>query len=170
MPTLNISTGTSVGMPFATEKRAISGLDMPPPCQHLKVDPFAFKMTSLPSSPVDPADKIREILAGYPPATVDAALEFATKRSAEALDRLVLGVIAFHLPRSEDRRRDLSLLPEGTKLVADLSFDSLAVVEVNFLFSDLLGVNLSDEELHGLVTLNDLRSLIRKHLGLQAAS
>jgi hypothetical protein len=124
-------------------------------------------MTSL---PVNPADKAREILAGYPSTTVEAAVEFATTRSPEALDRLVLGVIAFHLPRHEDRKRDLGLLGGDTKLVADLSFDSLAVVEVNFLFADLLGVNLSDEELHSLVTLNDIRFLIRKHLGLQAVS
>ena len=121
----------------------------------------------MPDLPADPAARARQVLAGYPAQTVDAAVEFVTTRSPEALDRVVYGVIAFHLPNPELRSKDLSAMPGSTRLAADLSFDSLAVVEVNFLLSDLLGINLSDAELQSLVTIDDLRLLLRKNLGLE---
>lgn len=111
-------------------------------------------------------EKAKEILAGHPPQTIDAAVEFLTTRSESALDRMVFGIIAFHLPHSENHHRDLSQLPGSTRLVADLAFDSLSIVEVNFLFTDLVGVNMTDDELRQLVTLDDLRRIIRKHLGI----
>ena len=55
-------------------------------------------------------------------------------------------------------------MPGDTRLVADLSFDSLSIVEVNFVFTDLLGVNMTDDELRSLVTLDDLRRVIRANL------
>jgi acyl carrier protein len=120
----------------------------------------------MPELPADPAARARQVLAGYPAKTIDAAVEFVTDRSPAALDRVVYGVIAFHLPKPEQRSLDLATLPGSTKLAADLSFDSLAVVEVNFLLSDLLSINLSDAELQSLVTIDDLRMVLRKNLGL----
>lgn len=119
--------------------------------------------------PADAATRAREILAGYPEPVVTAATDFLTTRSPEALDRLVFGVLAFHLPKKEDRQSDLSARPGFTRLAADLSFDSLSLVEVNFLLTDLLGAKLSDDELRSLVTLDDLRLLLRRHLLAGAA-
>ncbi len=123
-------------------------------------------MLQPPSTP----EKARQILAGHPPATIEAAVEFLTTRSVESLDKMVFGIVAFHLPHSENHHRDLSQLPGSTRLVADLSFDSLSIVEVNFLFTDLLGVNMTDEELQTLVTLDDLRRIVRHHLGIDSAT
>jgi acyl carrier protein len=112
----------------------------------------------------DPSAAARELLKGYPAATVEAAVEFSRSRSPQALDRLVLGVVAFHLPRRNDRDLDLSKLGGSTRLVEDLAIDSLAIVEINFLLTDLLGVHLEEEELRRLVTLDDLRRLLARHL------
>lgn len=113
--------------------------------------------------PITP-EKAREILAGHPQATVDAAVDYLTTGSVESLDRMVFGIIAFHLPQGERRSLDLAQMPGDTRLVADLSFDSLSIVEVNFVFTDLLGVNMTDDELRSLVTLDDLRRVIRANL------
>ena len=118
-------------------------------------------------SPADPVEHARKLLAGYPEATIAAGVAFAQSPTGEDLDRLVLGVLAFHLPTKGKTGTDLNALPRGTRLVDELAGDSLALVEMSFLLDDLLGVKLSDEELRTLVTIGDLLGTLRQHLWLQ---
>jgi acyl carrier protein len=122
------------------------------------------------AAPTDPVQRVREILDGYPDNIVEAGVAFASTRNADALDRLMFLLMAFHRPRQSDRQEDLSKLPGSTRLVADLGFDSLSIVEVNFLITDLLDVQLTDDDLRGLVTLDDLRLILRRRLGLESLS
>jgi acyl carrier protein len=120
--------------------------------------------------PTDPVQRVREILDGYPENIVEAGVAFASTRNAETLDQLIFLLMAFHRPRASERQEDLSKLPGSTRLVADLGFDSLSIVEVNFLITDLLDVQLTDDDLRGLVTLDDLRLILRRRLGLESPS
>jgi acyl carrier protein len=121
-------------------------------------------------TPADPVEHARKLLAGYPAPTIEAGVAFAQARTAENLDRLVLGVLAFHLPTKQKPGADLLGLPRSTRLVDDLAVDSLALVEMSFLLDDLLGVKLSDEELRTLATIDDLLGALHKHLGLRPSS
>jgi len=118
-------------------------------------------------SPADPVEHARKLLAGYPASTIAAGEAFAQSHTGEDLDRLVLGVLAFHLPTKGKTDTDLNALPRSTRLVDDLAVDSLALVEMSFLLDDLLGVKLPDDELRTLVTIGDLLGVLRKHQGLQ---
>ena len=117
-------------------------------------------------TPADPVEHARKLLAGYPEPTIEAGVAFAQSPTGEDLDRLVLGVLAFHLPTKGKTDIDLNALPRSTRLVEDLAVDSLALVEMSFLLDDLLGVKLADEELRTLVTVGDLLGALRRHQGL----
>jgi acyl carrier protein len=116
--------------------------------------------------PADPVEHARKLLAGYPASTIEAGVAFAQSPTGEDLDRLVLDVLAFHLPTKGKTGADLNALPRSTRLVDDLAVDSLALVEMSFLLDDLLGVKLADDELRTLVTIGDLLGTLRKHQGL----
>jgi Acyl carrier protein len=105
--------------------------------------------------------RAREMLVGYPAETVEAAERFLRKGDAGALDRLVAGVIAYHRPAGASGKKD-ETEPEGSaRLVEDLGFDSLAMVEMSFLLDELLGLRLSDDEMRALRTYDDVRGVVR---------
>lgn len=106
--------------------------------------------------------KAREMLVGYPADTVDAAERFFREGDAEALDRLVAGVIAYHRPsKVKGERGEAPALEGANRLVEDLGFDSLAMVEMSFLLDELLGLKLSDDEMRALRTIDDVRGVVR---------
>jgi len=118
-----------------------------------------------PFAPVDPAERLRTLLKGYPAGTAEAALEFTRERSPEALRRTLAGVLRFHHPPSvgEAPRLEPADAPGDTKLVADLGIDSLTMVEMTFLLQDLWGVTFTDDELRAIMTLDDLnRAILEK--------
>ncbi len=106
--------------------------------------------------------KAKEMLAGYSAETVEAAERFFRGGDAEALDRLVTGVIAYHRPsKPDDGAKEGGALEGSARLVEDLGFDSLAMVEMSFLLDELLGLKLSDEEMRALRTIDDVRGVVR---------
>jgi acyl carrier protein len=123
---------------------------------------------SNPASSSDPLERARTILAGYPAHTREAAEAFVQSRSPEALDRLVLGVLTYHLP-PDPARPALETLPGSTPLVAELGLDSLTVVEMTFVLEDVLAIKIADDELRMLNTLDELRQLLRTRLGVASA-
>lgn len=102
---------------------------------------------------------LREILRGVPAETVAACEEFRRSGEPTAFDRAVLGVITHHL--SKPPPHPLADLPGTTTLVADLGIDSVTMVEMTFLFEDVFNVKLSQDDLLKIVTLDDLRTLLR---------
>ncbi len=107
--------------------------------------------------------KAKEMLVGYPTETVEAAERFFRDGDAAALDRLVAGVIAYHRPAgaAEANHEKPAELAGSARLVEDLGFDSLAMVEMSFLLDELLGLKLSDDEMRALRTLDDVRGVVR---------
>jgi Acyl carrier protein len=106
--------------------------------------------------------KAKEMLVGYPAETVDAAERFFRENDTEALDRLVAGVIAYHRPaKAKEAAGEMTTLEGSARLVEDLGFDSLAMVEMSFLLDELLGLRLSDDEMRALRTIDDVRGAVR---------
>ncbi len=106
--------------------------------------------------------KAREMLVGYPAETVAAAERFFREGEPEALDRLVAGVIAYHRPsKANGDAGEVAPLEGSARLVEDLGFDSLAMVEMSFLLDELLGLKLSDDEMRALRTIDDVRGVVR---------
>jgi acyl carrier protein len=114
--------------------------------------------TSTASSPV--AASSREPKLQNLPAAVRAAFEkFRAGGDPEALDPVVLAILADYSPRRPGNA--LADLPGNTRLIADLGFDSLAITEVVFAAEDLFRINITNDEIVQVHTLDDLRGFIR---------
>lgn len=115
----------------------------------------------LPES-VTPSDQLREQLRGFPEPTIQACAQYQATRDPASFERALVGVLEHHLPRPAPQ--PLATLPGSTTLVQDLGLDSLTMAELTFLFEELFGAKVPHEELVKIVTLDDLRSLLRRHL------
>ena len=109
-------------------------------------------------------DKLLELLRGYPQETIDACLEFQRTRGERAFEQTFAGIIERHLVKPP--AQPVAQLPGSTAIVAGLGIDSLTMVEMAFLFEDLFATQLPHEEFSKIVTLDDLRSMLRAKLNL----
>ena len=110
----------------------------------------------------EPTEKMRKILKGFPEETISACSEFQAHGGDAAFDRAVLGVIMHHLSKAP--KQPMAELPGTTTLVTDLGLDSVTMVEMAFIFEDVFATQLPQEELVKIVTLDDLRAMLRRHL------
>lgn len=93
---------------------------------------------------------------------IQACAEFRASGSDVAFDQAFAGLIQHHLSRPPTK--PVAELPGDTKLVEDLGLDSLTMVEMAFLFEDLFGRKLPHDEFVRVVTLDDLRTLLRRRM------
>jgi acyl carrier protein len=98
-------------------------------------------------------------LRGFPASTVQACAEFQQTRGGDAFDRALAGVIQHHL--RQPAAQPVAEMPGSTRLVADLGLDSLTMAELSFLFEDLFDTQIAHEDFQKVVTLDDLRGLLR---------
>lgn len=80
-----------------------------------------------------------------------------------AADTLVLAIVADHMP---DKTAQLT---DGSALLADLGFDSVAIAEMIFFIEDLLQVSVSNAEIAGVRTVGELRAFVRVKLAAARA-
>jgi acyl carrier protein len=113
---------------------------------------------------IGPTEKLRQALKGCPDETIRACERFQSTGAAADLDPAILGIVSHHL--LEPPARPLAGMPGTTTLVADLGLDSITMVEMAFMFEDVFGTPLPQEELIKVVTLDDLRALVRRHVKL----
>ena len=111
--------------------------------------------------------RARESFAGFPGQVPSAYLAFAEKGDLPSLDAVVLGVLQFYLPKKPAERLDS--LPGSTRLVDDLGCDSLTIMDVVFMVEGLFNVKVDNAELLRIVTLDDLRSHLRRLIGAPAS-
>ena len=116
---------------------------------------------------IQPSEKLRDILRGFPEATVLACAEFQQTRDPAAFDRALTGIIQHHLINKPDVV--VASLPGSTRLVADLALDSLTMVEMAFLFEDLFGTTIPQDDFVKIVTLDDLKTLLLARIQSGAA-
>lgn len=109
-----------------------------------------------------PPDRIRQLLRGFPEAAIDACRRFEDTGSLAAFDEALSRIVQHHLDKPP--ATDVASLPGSTRLVEDLGLDSLTMVEMVFLFEDLFSTKIPPEDLTKVVTLEDLRTLLKTRL------
>ncbi len=109
------------------------------------------------------ADRIKHL-----PAEARAAFQqFQAGGDPAAVDPLVLAILEDFIPRTP--ATPLARMPGSTRLIDELGFDSLAITEVVFFTEDLFGINITNDEIMQVRTLDDLRGFIRAKLAVRGA-
>ena len=147
-------------------------LSWPPGAAALAFPQFTSRSTMLPSSPSSTnkpsvPDSKEDAIRQLPPDIQAAFRKFETDGEAAALDPVILAILDDFIPRQPGRR--LAELPGDTRLMKDLKMDSLAIAQVVFFTEDLFGVNITNEEIIQVRTLDDLRSFVRRKVAARSA-
>jgi acyl carrier protein len=121
----------------------------------------------LPAANSVPAADTEQRIKHLPPEARAAFQQFQASGDPAAVDPLVLAILDDFIPKSPGT--PLAQLPGTTRLIDDLGFDSLAITEVVFFTEDLFGINISNEEIIQVRTLDDLRGFIRAKLAARPA-
>jgi len=108
-----------------------------------------------------------ESIRHLPEAAREAFARFQTGGDPAVLDPVLFSILDDYIPRAS--ARPLAELPGNTRLIDDLGFDSLAITEVVFFAEDLFGINITNEEIVQVATLDDLRGFIRAKVTIPAA-
>jgi acyl carrier protein len=95
-------------------------------------------------------------------ATESACARFQATGEETDFNSAVCGVIQHYLDKPPVM--DVAAMPGSTRLVADLGLDSLTMVEMVFLFEDLFGAEIPQDELVKISTLDELKALLRASL------
>ncbi len=112
---------------------------------------------SLPPAIVLP-DAVETLLRHFPEEVRAVYLILRTTGDAAAADKLVLAIVADHMPRKDAKLHD------AAELLRDLGFDSVAIAEMVFFIEDLLQVNVTNAEILRVRTVRDLRAFVRHKL------
>lgn len=115
-----------------------------------------------PARPSAQDDRIKHLS----PEAQAAFQQFQTEGNPTVIDPLVLAILEDFIPQTP--AMPLAQLPGTTRLIDDLGFDSLAITEVVFFTEDLFGINITNEEIIQVRTLDDLRGFIRAKLAARA--
>lgn len=117
---------------------------------------------ALSAVPTNREESIRHL-----PAAARAAYhQFQAAGDPATLDPVILAILGDFMPHAS--AVPLAGLPGGTRLVDDLGFDSLAITEVVFFTEDLFAINITNEEIIQVRTLDDLRGFIRGKVAVRA--
>ena len=108
--------------------------------------------------------RIREELAGFTPATVEAVLRLREGATREALRAILPGMIAFHLPSGKPPLPEP--LRDEMRLREDLGLDSLALTEMAFKIEELLGVRIEVREVSGIASVGELLAFLEIKMAL----
>lgn len=106
------------------------------------------------------ANEREEQIKKLPAEARDAFLRFQKAGDPTDLDHVILAILRDYLPRGSEVRLDQ--LPGDASLVGDTGLDSLALTEVVFFVEDLFCINITNEEISKVRTLDDLRRFVRE--------
>src|SRR5689334_20380252 len=110
------------------------------------------------SPAVQLSDAVETLLRHFPEDVRAAYLTLRATGAAAAAAKLVLAIVADHMPRKE------ADLTDGAELLRDLGFDSVAIAEMVFFIEDLLQVNVTNAEILRVHTVGELRAFVRQKL------
>lgn len=114
----------------------------------------------------DPA--LRETLKRCSPDTYYAACKFRQSHSPQDLRRVVLGVVERFVER--DLRARLHPPEPALRLQEDLGLDSLTMMEIVMLAEEALSIQVSNQELTQLKTLEDVQAFVAAKVAQPAAA
>ena len=103
-------------------------------------------------------------LNSFPSAIREAHARWLSDHDPHALATVVIAIVAFHLPPGI-RAQYSENLPETSRLVEDLGFDSLILAEIIFFIEDLYQVSISNDDLRRIHTVADLRAFVLNKIG-----
>jgi acyl carrier protein len=128
------------------------------------MQPSASSSPTKSAASANTEEKIRHL----PPVAQTAFQQFQSTGAVEALDPVVTAILEDFVPKTP--ALPVSELPGDTELIAGLGFDSLAITEVVFFTEDLLGIQITNEEILQVRTLDDLRAFVRRKVSARAAA
>jgi acyl carrier protein len=97
-------------------------------------------------------------LARFPAGVSDAFAHFLAVGDVEALDTVLFAVVRDFLPKKNPAAA--GPLPGNARLIEDLGFDSLAIVEIGFFMEDLFQIKISNAEIEQVRTIGELRAFV----------
>ncbi len=106
--------------------------------------------------------QIAEELLGFEPFCLAAALRYRESGEFEDFTAILPGIITFHLPRHAPRPP--AVLTDEMRLIQDLGLDSLALTEMAFMLSNLLGLSIETREVVEVATVGDLKGFLKEKL------
>jgi acyl carrier protein len=110
---------------------------------------------SLPASP----DRLPDGVQHLPPGVRAAFQRFQTGGESTDLVPVMCAILEDFIPKTP--AQPIAGMPGSTRLIEDLGFDSLAITEVVFFTEDLLGINIGNDEIVRLRTLDDLCGFVQ---------
>ena len=114
------------------------------------------------SSEPGSSDAASTLVRHFPADVRDAFERFRAQRSPADADVVVLAVVRDHMPNKA--LSATTTLVEGTRLIEDLGFDSIAITEMVFFLEDLFQVRIANEEILRVRTVGELRAFLREKL------
>lgn len=103
------------------------------------------------------------------PAEARAAFQrFQATRAPAELDVIIFAILDDFIPK--EPVSPLARLPGATRLIDDLGFDSLAITELVFFTEELFNINISNQEIIQVHTLDDLRGFIGRKVASGASA
>ncbi len=124
-------------------------------------------MRTAPAAPAPVTSTNREESLRHLPEEARAAFHrFQAVGDPAGLDPVIFAILDDFIPHHS--AVPLADLPGTTNLAADLGFDSLSITEVVFFTEDLFAINISNEEIMQVRSLDDLRGFIRRKVAAPA--
>ncbi len=110
------------------------------------------------SSPASNSATVTAKLNRLPAAARASFAQFQATRSTDALAPVIFAILEDFIPQKPEL--PLAEQPGSARLIDDLGFDSIALAELIFFTEDLFGITISNEEIRGVQTLDDLRQFV----------
>jgi acyl carrier protein len=112
-------------------------------------------MATLPSNAPIPA------LARFPAEVLEAYQRYRTQGDSGAVEAVVIAAVVDYRPSGSAPAASVT---DGTRLIEDLGYDSVAVAELVFFLEDLFDVTLTNDDILGVRTIAELRSCVNRKL------
>jgi acyl carrier protein len=107
----------------------------------------------------NPEDKLRERLEAFPPEFRELVLGYRRRPAPELLDRIAHGILAFH--GGETFEKKFAEKQGDVRLLEDLGFDSLSLVDISFQAEEFLGIIIQLEDFPQIRTLREMQAFLR---------
>ena len=116
-------------------------------------------MSTVPSNAPIPA------LARFPAEVLEAYHRYRTMGDAGAVEAVVIAAVVDYRPTGSAA---VGTVTDGTRLIEDLAYDSVAVAELVFFLEDLFDLTITNEDIVGVRTISDLRACVLRNLAGKA--
>jgi acyl carrier protein len=104
-------------------------------------------------------EKLQERLEAFPPEFRELVLSYRRRPAPEVLDQIAYGILAFH--GGEMFRKKYAEKRDEVRLIEDLGFDSLSLVDISFQAEEFLGIIIQLEDFPQIRTLRELQAFLR---------